>query len=132
MMRRLMAFAMVGGAGFAIDGGVLALLFHGLGADPYGARAVSFSCAVTATWLLNRRFTFHDLRAEAEGARAEYVRYLMVQILGALANLGVYAAAMITIPDLARWPVAALGLGAIAGLAVNYTLSLSVVFRRRI
>jgi putative flippase GtrA len=129
--RRLARFAAVGGLGFAVDGGLLALLFHGLGVDPHGARAVSFTCAVTVTWWLNRRLTFRDRRAEGAGERREYLRYIGVQILGALANLAVYSALLATTAFFAAQPVGALAVGAVAGLAVNYSLSLLVVFQER-
>lgn len=127
---RLIRFGMVGGVGFAVDGGVLALLFHGAGMDPFSARLISFAWAVTVTWWLNRRFTFRELRAESGGQRREYLRYIGVQVLGALANLTVYTGLLVGVPALAGWPVAALALGAVAGLAVNYTLSLLFVFRK--
>ncbi len=55
---RFGAFAVVGAVGFLVDAGVLTALVNGLGANPYAARAVSFPAAVTATWWLNRRWTF--------------------------------------------------------------------------
>lgn len=130
--RRLLSFGAVGAVGFIIDGGLLALLFHGFDADPYGARAASFSCAVTATWWLNRRVTFRDRRSDGAARRREYALYIAVQILGALANLAVYSALLAGVPAFAAWPVAALAVGAVAGLAVNYSLSLLFVFRKRV
>lgn len=128
---RLLSFGMVGGIGFAVDAGVLAVLFHGAGVDPYAARVVSFACAVTMTWWLNRCFTFRDQRAELGGQRNEFMRYIAAQVLGALANLAVYTALLVAVDALAQRPVAALAIGAVAGLVVNYTLSVLFVFRKR-
>lgn len=50
---------------------------------------------------------------------AEFLRYLLVQILGALANLGVFVAALKAEPELIAHPVIPLAIGAGAGLLVN-------------
>ena len=50
-------FLIVGTVGFAIDGGLLYLLVR-TDVDPYLARGLSFPPAVTATWYLNRVWTF--------------------------------------------------------------------------
>ena len=85
--RRIAKFAIVGAIGFAIDAGVLTLAVREL-SSVYTARALSFSCAVLATWLLNRLYVFEpDKRASLA---AEYGRYLATQVAGALTNLAGY------------------------------------------
>ena len=57
-MELFLRFSAVGVAGFLVDTAVLYLgLAAGLG--PYVGRAISYVCASTTTWYLNRRFTFH-------------------------------------------------------------------------
>jgi putative flippase GtrA/SAM-dependent methyltransferase len=125
-------FAAVGAIGFVVDAGVLTLLVATFGFGVYSARAVSFSAAVFVTWLVNRRWTFAQGAAERRvGAGAEYARYLLVQIMGALANLGVFVAVLAARPDLVRLPVVPLAVGAIAGLVVNYLGSRAWVFAPR-
>jgi putative flippase GtrA len=123
---RFLRYSVVGGVGFAVDAGILAFLVHVLAVGPFVARAPSFIAAVTVTWALNRRYVFEGLGRYSAGA--EYRRYFAVQVLGGLTNLGVYAVAIARLPWCAAFPVSALALGSIVGLAVNYTLSRIQVF----
>jgi putative flippase GtrA len=117
-------FIVVGTVGFAIDGGLLYLLVRS-GVDPYLARAFSFPPAVTATWYLNRVWTF----AAREGAaRRQYARYLAVQLVGALSNYGVYAAILSLGHRSAEGALAALAAGSIAGLVINFVGARALVF----
>ena len=123
--RRIAKFAIVGAIGFAIDAGVLTLAVREL-SSVYAARALSFSCAVLATWLLNRLYVFEpDKRASLA---AEYGRYLATQIAGALTNLAVFVALIESIPRLAATPVVPLAIGALLGALVNYAGSALWVF----
>jgi putative flippase GtrA len=56
--REAFRFGAIGGIGFVIDGGILTALHSVWGVGLIPARLVSFSVAVTATWALNRRYTF--------------------------------------------------------------------------
>ena len=122
----MLGFALVGVVGFLIDAGLLAAQVHLFGVGPYTARLGSFTAAVTATWWLNRRHTFRELGRYSAGK--EYRRYIGVQILGALTNLGTYAAVLILFPWFASYPVLALAIGAVPGLAVNYIFGRLFVF----
>ena len=62
-LRRVAGFIVVGGIGFAVDAAVLTLAIRHLHASVYEARALSFTLAVLATWLLNRTFVFVTPRA---------------------------------------------------------------------
>ena len=119
-MTRFLKFCVVGTLGFAVDAGVLLALADGLGIDPYLARVFSFLAAASATWWLNRRYTFEVERAASRG---EWARYVSLMLLGAAVNYGAYALA-ITVWELARahlW--IGVALGSIAGLAVNFATS---------
>lgn len=135
---RFGAFAVVGGIGFLVDAGVLTALVNGFGINPYAARAVSFAAAVTATWWLNRSWTFGN-RNEACGdvpkatgvvsrIAAEYARYVGVQTTGALINLGVYALCVAADPALAAYPILPLAAGSAVALLYNYAASRRFVF----
>jgi putative flippase GtrA len=126
-MRQLGSFVAIGAVGFCVDGGVLTLLATQGGMNVYSARLVSFPLACLATWGLNRRWTFSAPRSLA--LRAEYARYLAVQILGALANLAGFALLVALYPVWRTIPVIPLALGAIAGLAVNFLGARTWVFR---
>lgn len=123
--RRVAKYAVVGGLGFAVDGGVLSLLTHAFGMDPFIARLISFALALTATWLLNRGWTFAD-RAERPPAQA--ARYVAVQVTGGLANYLCYAGLLLAIPALQQLPIIALAFGSAVGLVVNYAGALLFVF----
>lgn len=122
-------FCLVGGAGFAVDAGVLALLTHGFDASPFWARVPSFSLAVLATWILHQYVTFSP--APAGGRIKSLTAYLASSIAGTLINLCLYSGLILTIAFFHDRPVLALGIGAIAGLAFNYVAAKRLVFKGR-
>jgi len=126
--RQLGAFISIGGLGFLVE----AAIITGAGASPWAvpalmARVFSFPCAVALTWWLNRTYNFRSI----SNPLAEGGRYMVTQVAGAVANLGVFALGVRLFPLLDQWPVVALGVGACAGLAVNFALSYAVVFNKR-
>jgi putative flippase GtrA len=125
-VNRFLCFCVVGTLGFGVDAAVLQALVSGPAVDPYAARVASFLAAATATWWLNRRYTFKATRRASPG---EWVTYTGLMTLGAAVNYGAYAAS-ITWWELARehlW--IGVALGSIAGLGINYATSRSLVFR---
>jgi putative flippase GtrA len=123
---RLFRFALVGGVGFIVDATVLTLLVNGLGYGHYASRAVSFSLAVTVTWLLNRRWVF---QAGSPTGR-EYSGYFAIQLLGAFINLGVYVLVIELVPALAAIPVVPLAFGSAVSMFSNYLLARRFVYRQ--
>jgi len=89
------------------------------------ARTLSFPSAVMATWWLNRKYNFRSQNSLI----AEGPRYFLVQIMGALSNLGVFILCLSVIPLFTTWPVAGLAAGATVGLAVNFLFSSVYVFK---
>lgn len=124
-------FGIVGTIGFLVDVTLLYLLLD-LGAGPYLGRLGSFLGAATTTWFLNRVFTFRDAAPEAHGR--QWLRFVAVNTLGALANLGTYGVVLAIGPETGDLAEALPGLGvaagSIAGLLFNYTLSRRFVFSR--
>jgi putative flippase GtrA len=127
LVRHFVRFAMAGVLGFVVDAAAL-LALRSVGLDLLTGRVGSFLIAATATWYLNRRFTFRD-RPTAPAAR-QWSSFLAANSLGGALNYGVYAALVTLHPFLARHPVPAVAAGAIAGLGCNFTLSRSLVFRQ--
>jgi putative flippase GtrA len=117
-------FVVVGAIGFAIDGSLLYLLVRN-GTNPYLARGVSFPPAVTATWYLNRSWTF---AAHAGSTHQQYARYITVQIAGALSNYAVYALVLLLIYQTAEKALVALAVGSATGLLVNFVGARTLVF----
>lgn len=123
-------FALVGAVGFLIEAVVLGTLVRHWHFNPYAARLVSFSTATLATWLLNRRLTFRDRVARNHTATGEYVSYLLVQVLGALLNLGVFSTVLALVPALRPYPEVALAIGAAFGLVSNFLLLNRWLYRK--
>ncbi|KQU82655.1 polysaccharide synthesis protein GtrA [Variovorax sp. Root318D1] len=123
--RQFLSFAVVGAIGFVVDVAVLYLMAPLLGW--YGARVLSFLAAATATWALNRRYTFR--RSEASVLR-EYLGYLVTMLGGAVVNYGAYVLVL-------NWasgpwaPAAGVALGSCAGLVVNFLSARYLVFRAK-
>ena len=118
-------FGAVGTSGFLIDTAIVYALKGRLGL--YGAGMVSYLVAASWAWALNRGWTF---RGRGSGrAHHQWVRYLLMNLLGLVLNRGTYAALVAGVPLCAAQPVFAVAGGAIAGMMVNFTLSRQVVFR---
>ncbi|AMP07590.1 gtrA-like family protein [Collimonas pratensis] len=112
-----------------MDAGVLYLLKGSLGL--YWARVPSFFCAATATWLLNRQFTFRN-RVSGVSIFQEYAKYFGLMLGGGAVNYLVYAIAVSLLPTASYRPLASVALGSIAGMFINYFFARYFVFRRRL
>jgi len=125
-LNQFLRFCVVGVVGFVIDAGILQSLVSGIGANLYLARIISFLVAASATWLMNRRYTFE---VEHVATHSEWVRYITIMVLGALVNYGAFAIS-IAVWDLARvQPWLGVAVGSIAGLGVNFMSSRLLLFR---
>jgi putative flippase GtrA len=121
-------FSAVGVVGFLVDTGVLYLgLAAGLG--PYVGRVISYLCASTSTWILNRRFTFHARKSERW--LREWGKFFVTSAAGGISNYLVYAALVAASPFVARYPVIGVAAGSVIGLAINFNMSRFVVFTGR-
>ena len=112
---RFVRFAIVGGAGFVIDAGLLALLHHAAGLDPFSARLASICVAAFSTWRLNRAVTFGASRASQT---AEGLRYATVAGLTATLNYLIYALTLVLWRELP--PIAAAIGATLAAMAFSY------------
>jgi putative flippase GtrA len=126
-MRQFALFCVAGAIGFLVDAGVVQAMVSLLALDPYLSRVVSFLCAMTATWLFNRRYTFVSTREES--IAKEWLRYLVAMLGGFAVNYAVYAALVYAFDLVRVWPVLGVAAGSVAGLAVNYLSSRHWVFR---
>jgi putative flippase GtrA len=127
---QMLRFGMVGGIGFLVDAGVLyAMLTWGLG--PYSGRVVSFLVAATVTYILNRSFTFRRESRSDNHPAGEWLAYLGLMVIGGLVNYGTYAAAVALFEPVHRYPVIGVALGSIAGMAINFWTSKTMVFERK-
>jgi putative flippase GtrA len=122
----LFLFGLVGIAGFVVDTGILYLLKSALGL--YYARLISFTCAVFATWILNRHLTFRK-RASGLSLTHEFSRYFGLMLSGGVVNYVTYALLIYFYDYVARQPVWGVAAGAVLGLMVNYLFAKFLVFR---
>lgn len=129
MTLQFFRFALVGTAGFVVDLLALQLALHVFGLDAYAGRGLSYLCAATSTWIMNRHFTFAAERTDAQWR--EWARFLMSNAAGGVVNLGIYAALVASGLPLASAPWFALAVGSVAGLFFNFFASRKFVFTTR-
>jgi putative flippase GtrA len=88
---------------------------------------VSYLCAVTTTWWLNRTYTFTETAGKPRVR--EWGRYAVSQLGGGSVNYLVYAGLVYAVPLVERHPVLGVAAGSAAGLVVNFLLARRYVFR---
>jgi len=126
----ILRFAIIGALGMPVDAGILWLMTHRFGLDPYSGRIVSWLCAATFTWTGNRYFTFRATRARGLSSTArEWLRFLAANAVGGLVNVGLYSTLVRFAPPPVNNLYVALVLGVLAGLVFNFTLSKKMVFK---
>ncbi len=128
LSRQLAWFGVGGFIGFVVDAGIVQLLVSKLDADPYIGRLFSFTCAATATWLFNRRFTFHG-RGDY-GLFGEWSRYMVAMSAGFAVNYTTYALVVYFSQFVQSWPAIAVAAGSLPGSAVNFLGARQWVFSR--
>jgi len=128
VIRQFISFGVVGVVGFFVDSGVLYGALAA-GAGLYGGRVVSYLSAATATWILNRRFTFGG--SPGGNAVGEWARFVFSQLSGASVNLTTYGLLVYFSPYVAQRPVIGVALGSIAGLLVNFVAARTYAFKVR-
>lgn len=131
---QFLMFSLSGAIGLIVDLSVLYLasMFMNL----YLARMISFLVAVTITWLLNRRMTFKLTdqmgptgRRQTKQLLLEFLNYFFANLSGGLINLTVYSI-FISYNIETTDKYFATCLGSLSGLALNFTLSKLIVFRK--
>lgn len=133
MLKRLgyqiTSFAIIGVVGFCIDGSVLTVLSVGMGMNIFFSRFVSFSLASSSTWFLNRKYTFKQPGNTSRSR--EYLRYIIIQVAGALLNLGIFTWLVAARPELRAFPIIPLGVGAGFALLFNFWGARILVYQER-
>jgi putative flippase GtrA len=127
---QFLRFGLVGIAGFLVDAGLLHLLLDA-GLGYYGGRVISFLTAATATWILNRSFTFRrDAPSTFAHPAAEWLSYLGLMLIGGLANYGAYALAIMASETVRAHPELGVALGSLAGMVINFWTAKRMIFER--
>lgn len=125
LFAQFVRFGCVGLVGFACDTAIVYAMRAQLGL--YVAGLVSYLCAATVTWLLNRLWTF---RGRGGGpVHVQWALFLLVNMAGFVLNRGTYFLMIATWPFAVAYPVVAVFAGAVAGMFVNFALARAIVFR---
>lgn len=128
-LRTYFWFGVVGVLGFLVDAGVLHFMVAGWNTNLYLARACSFTCAATATWIMNRMLTFAAPQRRSSELAVEWTAYFAASLGGGCVNYLVFALAVRLSPLLHRLPTVAVALGTLAGMSCNFLLYSRYVFR---
>jgi putative flippase GtrA len=128
-VRAVRSFAIIGGAGFAVEAILMTALTQFAGWSVWYARIPSFTTAVLVTWLLNRSLTFAGRGPQRRSTEA--LLYGVIQLCGAGINLAIFALCLLWWPQLARQSVVPLAIGAIGGFAFNFAASNGLLYARR-
>jgi HAD superfamily hydrolase (TIGR01484 family) len=125
---QFLRFAVAGVVGLGVDLIVLHVLAPWLGW--HGARVVSFLAAASATWWLNRRFTFARrarAHATARSIGREYARYIVSMLGGAAINYAIYALTLHVVDGVFA-PSLGVALGSLGGMFANFAAARFFVF----
>ena len=125
-IREILSFGLVGFIGFVSDALLLSLLRWLCGFDLVTSRLGAFAVTISITWWLNRSLTF---RSDAS-APSEWLRYALVNGIGALLNLGLFFWLVYGVRGLAETPLIALALAAFLTMNYGFIASKYIAFRR--
>nr|WP_295827311.1 GtrA family protein [uncultured Azospirillum sp.] len=119
-------FGVVGVIGLVVD---TIVLYAGLalGLQFFAARVPSFFAAATATWALNRAFTFRG--AASEPLHRQWAKFIAANAIGGVVNYGVSVGLESSVQTVAEHPFLAVAAGSIAGMFFNFAASKHLVFK---
>ncbi|PWC78243.1 GtrA family protein [Azospirillum sp. TSH64] len=119
-------FGAVGIIGLVVD---TVVLYAGLalGLQFFAARVPSFFAAATATWALNRAFTFRG--AADEPLHRQWAKFIAANAIGGVVNYGVSVGLESSVQMVAEHPFLAVAAGSIAGMFFNFAASKHLVFK---
>ena len=83
LITKFIKFGVVGASGMVVDYGVLFAMHNLFGLGDILSNTISFTCAATSNYFLNRIWTF---RSKEKQVGVEYVKFLAVSIVGLLIN----------------------------------------------
>ena len=126
LARELLSFVTIGFLGFVSDAILLSLLQWLGGFDLVTSRLGAFAVTVSITWWLNRRWTF---RSDAT-VFSEWLRYVAVNGVGAVLNLGIFFWLVYGVAALSDSPLIALALAAFITMNYGFFASKCIAFRQ--
>lgn len=120
-------FGMVGVVGLAVDTTVVYILLGVTGLPFFAARVPAFLAAATATFALNRAFTFRGAADEPLGR--QWIRFIAANAFGGVVNYATSVGLTTAFVVVAIHPVLAIAAGSLAGMVFNFLASKHLVFK---
>lgn len=102
---------------------VLAVCLQLIGLDPFTSRILSIWAAMTNNWFWNRIFTFKS----AGRPLSEYLRFVLVNSVGAVINYSTYGALLIILEGFSTY--LAVILATLVAMTFNFVLSKVYAFK---
>lgn len=127
MPGKFLRFSLVGTAGFVVDATTLYLCLWVVHLNPYVGRLISYLFAGTATWCLNRVFTFPD--ADRNQPHLQWAKFVTFNTVGGAVNYLIYALIIASAFPYPELPLLAVAAGSTVGLVFNFTVSRTLIFR---
>lgn len=123
-MPKLVKFCITGVINTGIDFSVFAVLAYAGVFHPV-AQCISYSCGVTNSYLMNRSWTFQEVR-KGNSERAQFIRFVFVNVI----VLALTTAILTLLYSQAGWSLAVSKIAAtLAGIGLNYSGSRLWVFK---
>lgn len=125
-------FIIVGTIGFIVDAFLLEIILRNFEIGMIFGRLLSFSVAVTVTWLLNRHYTFRQATHEhknLKGLIQEFFMYLLASSASISINIGIYMLCVFSFEICYEKPFLAVGIGSIGAMVVTFLVSKYWVFK---
>jgi putative flippase GtrA len=129
LQNQFIRFLIVGSVGFIIDTAVLYIGLYLIGFDRFTGRLFSYIIAATTTWYLHRKFTFSA--SDTSKPLRQWGHFLVANGIGGLINFGIYSLVVIYGKDHYLTPLIGIFLGSVAGLAFNFIISRTLVFKTK-
>lgn len=120
-------FGVVGVIGLGVDTAVVYALVFGAGLEFFAARLPAFLAAATATFALNRAFTFRG--AAGEPLHRQWAKFIAANAFGGVVNYAVSVGLESSLPVVEAHPFLAVAAGSIAGMFLNFAASKHLVFK---
>ena len=111
LLFKFLKFGVVGASGMVVDFGVLYLMRNVAGLPDLWANTISFTCAATSNYFLNRIWTFCSHERQVG---VEYLKFLLVSVVGLGINNGVLYLSSLLFPEAYSH-----GTFALAGLGID-------------
>lgn len=123
----IVQFAMVGSSGLVIDISVFLFLEIAMGINHYLARGMSFFCAASSNWLLNRLFTFSYRQKTSK--LPQWTKFTISSLTSFSINFGSYVLLTKFLPFFSQHYLLALLTGVALGFGANFMLSHWLIFK---